>query len=534
MLFANGPAMCHEIRAIRTAMRREDATLRQTTGTHAFRGGLWQAATQISPFAFTLVISIIAARILGPDDMGRQSYIAFIVVVAQAFLGGGLSTAILRFSGDLVGRGRVSSLRSLVRCTLPISVVASCIGGIALLVLAALGASPAWAWIYAAVATAAGVLSVVPGSLLLGAQKWRSVAHATLVTGAVSVVATLVVLELGGGISGMIAVIAAAAVARYLWIEVLARRLLATLDQPREPFAEMRSQVLTFSLAMSVPVILSLVVNQRSEFFFLEHYSSDNQIAFYSIAFSATAALIAVPRAIGAVLTPSVAALVGSGESDRIRSGFSRVLRLSLLFGLPITAASLALGPELLRLLYGDRYAGAGDVLLIVLLTVPLAPLAGASSALLVGYGRVRSPIVVSAVAAAVDIALAIVFVQRFDAIGAAVANTCASFVATGLLLGATVRLVGHIDLCGHFMLRVAAISAVSGVLARLVLVMGGGAGVFLLATAVEIVALGVGATTLRPVSADDASFLVGVAGGRARVARILARLSDRKVRVPV
>jgi O-antigen/teichoic acid export membrane protein len=465
--------------------------------------------------------------------MGRQSYIAFIVVVAQTILGGGLATALLRFTGDLVGRGRERSLSSLTRCTMPIGIVLGGLGGLALVVAAALGASPAWAWIYAGIATTAGVLSVVPGNILLGTQHWRAFAYSVLITGALSVAATLVVLELGGGITGMLAVLAATAVARYLWVEILARRLLAEFGHVREPVAELRSQVLTFSLAMSVPVVLNLVVSQRSELFILEHSSTDSQIALYSIAFSATAALIAVPRAIGAVLTPSVAALVGSGESERIQSGFSRVLRLGLLFGLPITFAGLALGPDLLRLLYGPRYAGAGDVLLIAMATVPVTPVAGASGALLVGYGRVRAPVVVSAVAAVVDIGLAIVLIPHIDALGAAIANSCASLVATGLLLAAAVRLVGGIHLGWGSILRVTAVSAVAAALGRLVLLAGEGAGMFLLATLVLLAALAAGALIVRVVSQDDAFFLIRVVGRRGRLARVLDRLTERPVRAP-
>ena len=51
------------------------------------------------------------------------------------------------------------------------------------------------------------------------------------ITGAVSVVATLVVLELGGGISGMLAVVAATAVARWVWSEILARARARRLRQ---------------------------------------------------------------------------------------------------------------------------------------------------------------------------------------------------------------------------------------------------------------------------------------------------------------
>lgn len=55
----------------------------------------------------------------------------------------------------------------------------------------------------------------------------------------------------------------------------------------------------------------------------------------------------------------------------------------------------------------------------------------------------------------------------------------------------------------------------------------------FVLATLVEIAALGVRATTFPAVSAGDATFLVRVARSRACVARILGRLSDRAIRVP-
>ena len=106
-----------------------DTSLEQTVGTRAFRGGLWQATAQIAPFAFTFVISIAAARILGPDTMGRQSYIAFITVLIQTILSGGLIAAMLRFGGNLVGGGRERSLGSLAHDARPISIAASAIGG---------------------------------------------------------------------------------------------------------------------------------------------------------------------------------------------------------------------------------------------------------------------------------------------------------------------------------------------------------------------------------------------------------------------
>lgn len=512
----------------------EDGALEQTAGTRAFRGGLWQSAAQIAPYAYSLVISIVAARILRPDQMGRQSYIAFVVVIVQFSLSGGLSNALLRYTGDLVGRGRRGALVSLAAWATPVSVIVGVVGGLGLAVAAAFGAAPAWAWIFAAIAVVAGVVGIVPGAMLIGAQQWQRYANVVLVTGGCSVVATVAILGVGGGVSGMLAVIAATAVARWLWMEMLSRRVLGSFGERREPLGPLRREVLGFSLAMTLPVALGLVVNQRSEFFFLAHFSNDKEIALYSIAFQATAALIAIPRAIGAILTPTVAGMVGTGDFDRIQRGYSRVLRLSLLFGLPLTAAGLALGPDLLRLLYGSGYAGAGTVLLVVALTIPLTPLGGASGALLVGYGRTRAPITISAIAATVDLALAWILVQRLDAVGAAVANTGASFVATGLLLGSAVRLAGGVHIGWTSVLRIVTISSVAAAAARLVLVGGNAVGMFVLAAAVFVATLALGAVALRAVPADDATFLIHVAGRRGRFARVLERISHRSLRAPV
>jgi hypothetical protein len=56
-------------------------------------------------------------------------------------------------------------------------------GGICASVLAvasALGASPAWAWIFAAVAVFVGVVNGVPGNILIGAKQWRAFAYVVL------------------------------------------------------------------------------------------------------------------------------------------------------------------------------------------------------------------------------------------------------------------------------------------------------------------------------------------------------------------
>jgi len=460
--------------------------------------------------------------------MGRQSYIAFVVVIVQFALSGGLSNALLRYTGDLVGRGRRGMLVSLAAWATPVCVIVGVLGGLGLVLAAALGASPAWAWIWAAIAVLAGVVGVVPGAILIGAQQWRPYANVVLFTGAGSVAATVAILEAGGGVSGMLAVIAATAVARWLWMEVLSRRLLGSFASAHEPLGSLRKEVLAFSLAMTAPVALNLVVNQRSEFFFLEHYSTNTQIALYSIAFSAYLAIVAAPIAIGNMIAPAVGALHGAGESRRIRSGYARGLRLLLLVTIPLTVAAVVFGPALIRLLYGNQYGGAGTIVLILLAPLPIVPLAGLSSGVLVGMARIGFPVVVSIVGVVVDLGLAALLVPHLAASGAAIANIAAQIGKAILVISYSVRLVGGVDLAPRHLVKATAAAVVGGGCARLVLAMGESVWLFVLAVAIGASIFTALAFLLRVLPRDDADWLTNALGNRtaSRVTRIFDRLA--------
>src|SRR5207249_3126657 len=151
----------------------------------------------------------------------------------------------------------------------------------------------------------------------------------------------------------------------------------------------------------SIGVFLELIVGTRSEFFFLAHYSSDAQIAFYSIAYSAVAALRLIPRALAGSTAPAFATLYGAQAFDRIRSGYSRALRLLVIATLPLTAAALALGPELIEEIYGNDYTGAGTPVRILLTVFPMVALSSLANSLLSGLGKIRVPLIANAVGAA-------------------------------------------------------------------------------------------------------------------------------------
>src|SRR3954470_2126896 len=65
----------------------------QTTAASLVRGGLWTALSHVMPQLYILAVSIAAARFLGPDEFGRQSFIAFVGLSVQLLLTSGVGLA---------------------------------------------------------------------------------------------------------------------------------------------------------------------------------------------------------------------------------------------------------------------------------------------------------------------------------------------------------------------------------------------------------------------------------------------------------
>jgi O-antigen/teichoic acid export membrane protein len=503
------------------------------TGARTLAGSAWSTAQAIAPYFFTMLVSIVAARVLGPSGMGRQSYISFIVLATITLCSAGFPAALPRFVAELIGAGREGVLRSLSPWAWRVESVAAAIAFGLLAVTAAAGAQPRAAWLFGGVAAAASVLHKVPATMLSGAQRWRLNSALSVAIGAIGTAATVIVLLLGGGITGIFAVLATTNVLITFGAWMLWRRLIRRVKAPKEPVGALGHEIRRFALAASIPVFMSFLIFQRSEFFFLNRYSTNAQIALYSIAFSVYASALALPNAIANTFSPAVATLVGANAHDRIRAGYGRGLRLLLFATVPLTAGALVFGPPLLRIVYGHEYAGSGELLLVLLAPLPLVPIGGLSSGLLFGYRQVRLPVIIGLAAGVIDLGLAALLVPYLDAMGAALANISAQTVAAAGMIFYCVRLVGGVDIARRQLARLAAASAAAAGAAQLVLEVSSGPESFLLGLALGAVVLAVLAVWLRVLPREDADWIAGAVTGRSGARKITAvcrRLSGQSL----
>jgi len=498
-------------------MSASDAAAR-TTGATVVRGGVWTALSHVVPQLYVLALTIAAARFLTPSEYGRQSFISFIAVSVLLVLTSGMALALMRAVAEAVGAGRTADALAIVAWAWRVQAVTGIVGGSALVIAALLGADPEAAWVLAGAFVTLGALQSVANAVLLGVQRFRTAATIGLTTGAVMVPVAIGVFAAGGGIVGLFAVEAAVTAVNLVCSAVLARRALGSPTGRIR--VDVRRATLGFAGWTTANALVTLVVWRRSEFLFLAHYSTDVQIALYSIAFASVAAIAAVPERLSEVLVSAFATLRGADASERIRTGFSRSLRLLTMAALPLTAGMAAVGPDLIRLAYGDEYREAGTVLLVMVGVIPFLAVSSICVSFLSGLGDARTPLVAGLFAAVVNIVLAFVLVPRYDALGAGLANAGAQVAATAALYAAARRVSGPVDWHLASIARVAVAAGACAAASVAVLSVIDGPVGLVLAIAAGAISFTAPALALRALSGEDAAWLDGhfghLLGGRA------------------
>ncbi|HEY6759982.1 MAG TPA: polysaccharide biosynthesis C-terminal domain-containing protein [Baekduia sp.] len=491
-------------------------------------GGAWSLLLATVPPLQTLLISVAAARLLGAEDFGRQSFIAFISVSCVSVFAARVPAALARFGAEYLGAGQGGKVLTLLRWTWRAQILAGAVAAAGFVAAAVFGAEPSDAWVLAGLGTWVAAVQAAPSSFLVAAQRWRDMALPGLLTTVAALVVVVAVLELGGGIAGYFAVELAVVVVNLVWTQRLAARLQTRLPaaEPLEPdrLRELRS----FMKASTFFAVIEFVVLSRSEVLFLSHFSGPVEVGYYSVAFAAAAAAARVPAMITGVAMPAVATLHGAGESERIRAGFWRATRLLIALCPTLVVAAAVLGTDLLGLVYGPEFHPAEPVLVILLAPSILLPIAGMADAVLWILGRIRFLVLWGTAAAVVNIVLALALIPWLDAIGAGIVNVVAQLVAGVPALWLAGRILAPSSVPVWLLRNSIVVAVVCGVAALAPMLLLGGVGGLVAGGALAGVALWLICGALPIVEAGDGAWLHGALGSRRPLAAVVGHVTQK------
>lgn len=177
------------------------------------------------------------------------------------------------------------------------------------------------------------------------------------------------------------------------------------------------------------PVLLGLV-------------ATPTQVGLFRVSLAPQQALAAISSPIRLILLTEQ---TRDWERGDLQTVFHSVRRFTIGATLLMAAALpplLVFMPQLVRLVYGDNYAGAGDAARFILVASALTFVIGWSKSLPVSIGRPGLRVLTHGIQAAVLIPLVVLFGMRWDATGAsaAVAVSSAVFVAVWAVLIVRIR----------------------------------------------------------------------------------------------
>jgi len=475
--------------------RRLGADLAALTGGWVVRAGLG------------LLVSVLTARYLGPEDMGRYAFLIWLAGLAAVVLSLGLPTTLTRYTAEALGADRPGTAGALLGLVVRGQTAIALVAAVA---VAAAGLFVPDPWRLPLALTALSVpLLVLHGSLaafLSGLQVFRWPAALGVATLALQAALLIVVVALDGGVEGLLlthAGVNAVALGVVAWLARREGRWRGALPAPGPLGGEARADVLRYARSVSALVILDAVVWQRTEVAFLAALAPPAEVAFYALAFGVAAQVGRVPYQLSVVLFPSFPALVGGGRTAELAALHATAMRYLVLLGAPLAVGVAVTAPAVIGLLYGPAYGRAAPVLATLALGSLVTIAAGASPAVLHATKRQDRLLRQAVLAAAANLLLALLLVPAAGALGAALASVLAQGLGSVLAIRAALRVAGA-GAPVEALLRITAAAAVMGGVAALPVLALGGLPGLLAAVLLGAAAYPLALRGLRALSAED------------------------------
>jgi O-antigen/teichoic acid export membrane protein len=457
--------------------------------------------------ALSVLISVLTARYLRPDEMGRYAFLVWLAGLLPVVLSLGVPTTLTRYTAEAAGGGRPTTAGAVLGVVLRWQARLA-LAAAALLAGCAFVVPAPWRWPLALTALSipsqilyASIAAFLSGLQVFGWQALLSVGMLALLAGLF-----MLVTGLDGGVGGLMLAHGLANAAGLAVLASLARRegrRRGALPAAAPLAADTRADVMRYARGASALVMLDAVVWQRTEVAFLQALASPAEIAFYALAFGVAAQISRIPYQASVVLFPSFPALVGGGRVAELAGLHATAMRYLVLLGAPLAVGLAVTAPGVIGLLYGPAYAPAAAVLAVLALGSLPAFAAGASPAVLHATKRQDRLLRQGVLAAVVDLVLALALIPLAGALGAALACVVAQGLGSVLAIRAAVRIAGA-RVPGSALVRITTAALLMGMVAAVPMLTLGGAAGLLAAVVVGAVSYPLALRALRALTAED------------------------------
>ena len=436
------------LRAPTATEPRDDGRLRPESR-RQIRGSSLLLLGRVLSVGVTFGIQVMIVRYLSKADYGMFAYVLAIAGAGQSIAVLGLDRSIARFLPTYDERGEHGRLLgSLLMVTATIAgtgiAFVLCVAALRDLVAGGVGQSND------AVAVLLILLLLVPlqalDELLMGVfavfTRARAIFLRKYVLGpGLRLAAVGGVVLAGGDVRALaVATVAAAAFGVVVYGWMLVRTLRGgLLRRVRWSEVELPGREI-FGFALPLLAVDALFVLQNTvNVVMLAHFGSSTDVADYRAVQPAARLNMLVMTSFTLLFMPIASRLYARGDRDGVNELYWRTAVWIAVCSFPLFAATFAVASPLTVGMFGERYHGSGAILALLSLGYYCNAALGFNGLTLRVYGLVRYVVVISGVAAAVNVALNLVLIPLHGAIGAGIA-TAVTMLAHNVLKQAGLR----------------------------------------------------------------------------------------------
>lgn len=381
-----------------------------------------------------LLTSILLARYLGVEEYGHYSYLLWIVGIFAIFANFGLPNTAIKYVSEFNARSSELAnrfYRRIIAVEIGFSAICSLI-----IILWGIIKSEVSSFYLAALLLIPQSIGRILSSVAHGLQKFEITTKMKLMVTPLQVGVLWILLSNGRGVAEVIILMIVAEAIQCLFIRSAIDKLLHSDSITAKHEKIVWGKVFTFSSSIFFLTLLDAVVWQKSEVFFLRHFSSVEAVGIYSLGYGLTYMAMQVPITITNVIFPVFSEAYGVNAQDVLRRGYYYSIKYLSLLLLPSVTLMVIVIPQVVLLLYGKEFMPAVAVIRILLVVSAVATIHRPISTTLYSTENQKYIIQITVFLACCNIVLDFILIPTYGVIGAAYANGTVQIgsVALGLL----------------------------------------------------------------------------------------------------
>lgn len=404
-------------------------------------GTAWTVIHVLVSVPLAFLVNVVVARALGAEDYGRLAVLTLAVGLATATASMGVGAALLQFATKAAEAGQGEEVRRLVSRAQGYNLLVA--APLVAVVVAVVVEAP---WPFIAIAIAFGVFGPAlfqVGPIMLASQHRSDRAARLAIVSNVAIQAAVVLTVLVRPSSEAVWAARVIATGSLMVLPFLALpvALRAAALRPGAPFRLPRT-FWAFAIPTGLATLLSTLVTDRVQVFFLEWLSDGVTVGLFALAFGLASQILAPLQAAVGPLLPAFTAL-GHRGGDAARQGLTRVTTISAVLAGAVLSGGVPLLAALIPILYGPPFASAGGYFVVIACSGAVVFTGAGAYASLMSRLQGRTYLVINLLALVATAGLAIGLIPTTAGWGAVASVVGGSLTRALLMWGVEARSYG-------------------------------------------------------------------------------------------